>query len=438
MDQVDTLGRTLFATACVLASALVAGQGASNAAPSSLHRSSATKSASVAELKSAATKGCIDGACTALAVADTHCSSSAANAPSARNGIDTVALASEACSIPDVAIDPMPEVDPWDYEPAWLTGLRRLDIPFKAYPRIEKYLHYWTASKDGRRIFRSWLKRSGRHRAEVDKALDSRRLPVDLAALVFVESGFSPTAKSKAGAVGLWQLMPETAKEYGLVVDRDYDERRSVTKSSEAAADHLASLYGKLGSWELVLAAYDMGARALEKKQATILGPNADPTADFWKLAEVGALPKETSQYVPQILALALVLKNLDRYGYDTIKLDPALVASDLDVPAGVPLSLVAHAAGTNVSMLRLLNPEFLRDTVPNAASVVHVPASGLARARVMLPHLLFDQDESGESDKESYSSYDAGADDEIGEAIGHKAGKHDAPGREGGAARRP
>src|SRR5438552_2223055 len=85
-------------------------------------------------------------------------------------------------------------------------------------------------------------------------------------ALAVVESGFSPTAKSKAGAVGLWQLMPETAKEYGLIVDKDYDERRSITKSSDAAADHLASLYGKLGSWELVLAAYDMGARALEKK----------------------------------------------------------------------------------------------------------------------------------------------------------------------------
>ena len=421
----DNLGRTVVATACVLVSAFMAGTpksfGGSTANASTIAKTSDTLSASKME--------CIDGACTALAVADTHCNSS--------KGSGNLTLASEACAIPDAPTEMLPEVDPYDYEPAWLTGLRKLEIPFNAYPRIEKYLQYWTANKDGRRIFRNWLRRSGKYRADVDKALEARRLPIDLAALVFVESGFSPTAKSKAGAVGLWQLMPETAKEYGLIVDKDYDERRSITKASEAAADHLASLYGKLGSWELVLAAYDMGARALEKKQALILGPNADPGADFWKMTEMGMLPKETAQYVPQILALALVLKNLDRFGYDTIKLEPQMVASDLDVPAGVPLSLVAHAAGTSLSMIHQLNPEILRDVVPNEATIVHVPAGGLARARVMLPHLLFDLeeqgDEAGEGGSEGNSQYDVDP-----EEVSPRKSKGKTSGRTGGAADRP
>jgi hypothetical protein len=151
-------------------------------------------------------------------------------------------------------------------------------------------------------------------------------------------------------------------------------------------------------------------------------------------MTEMGMLPKETAQYVPQILALALVLKNLDRFGYDTIKLEPQMVASDLDVPAGVPLSLIAHAAGTSISMIHQLNPEILRDVVPNQATVVHVPAGGLARARVMLPHLLFDleeQSDDAEAAIQDLSSYGFDTKDE--DESPRKA-KGKSKGRAGGA----
>ena len=373
------LARQLVATACVFASAFtIAGStnpkllGTAEAAPIDGEGSAALAGAP-----------CDGPGCTPLAVADALCD------PKAQGG--GIAINVEACRVAGAAPF-VPEPEDLDYEPAWMSGMRKLDFPFKGYPRIERYIHYWTASTEGRRIFRTWLRRSGKYRAEVDKALAARRLPLDLAGLVFVESGFSPTAKSKAGAVGLWQLMPATAKEYGLIVQKDYDERRSVSKSSEAAVDHLASLYGKLGSWELVLAAYDMGARALYKKQQSF------EATDFWALQEIdGALPKETAKYVPQILAFSLVLKNLDRFGYDTIKLEQPVSTSDLDVPAGVPLSLVAQAAGTSLSRIRELNPEFLRDFVPDAATVVHIPAGGLARARILLPHLLFDGESDGD-----------------------------------------
>ena len=373
----DNFGRNVVATACVLASALVAGTPRSFGATPVV--------AAEAKHRRSSGSGCDGADCTALALADRLCDGKEGG----------LTLASEACRVPSGALVAPPAPLSDDYEPAWMSGLRKLDLPFHDYPRIERYVHYWSASREGRRLFRTWLRRSGKYRADVDKALASRRLPLDLAALVFVESGFSPTAKSKAGAVGLWQLMPQTAKDYGLIIDRDYDERRSVTKSSDAAVDHLASLYGKLGEWELVLAAYDMGARALTKKQEALAlangGGGDDANADFWQLAAMGALPRETAQYVPSILALAVVLKNLDRFGYDTLKLEPPSISSDLDVPAGVPLGLVARAAGTSLAKIHELNPEFLRDVVPDAANVVHVPSGGLARARVMLPHLLFD-----------------------------------------------
>jgi membrane-bound lytic murein transglycosylase D len=379
------LARQLVATACVFASAFTIA-GSTN--PKLLGTAEAAPVSGEPAGPLVAGAPCDGPGCTPLAVADAMCD------PKATGGI---ALNVEACKVAGAPAY-VPEPEDLDYEPAWMSGLRKLDFPFKGYPRIERYIHYWTASTEGRRIFRTWLRRSGKYRAEVDKALAARKLPADLAGLVFVESGFSPTAKSKAGAVGLWQLMPATAKEYGLIISKDYDERRSVSKSSEAAVDHLASLYGKLGSWELVLAAYDMGARALYKKQQSF------EATDFWALQEIdGALPKETAKYVPQILAFSLVLKNLDRFGYDTLKLEQPVSTSDLDVPAGVPLSLVAQAAGTSLSRIRELNPEFLRDFVPDAATVVHIPAGGLARARVLLPHLLFDGEDSGDKDQPEY-----------------------------------
>ena len=384
------LARQLVATACVFASAFTIA-GSTN--PTLLGTAEAAPVESEGSLPIGAGAPCDGPGCTPLAVADALCDPTKGGPPHGAG----IAVSVEACRTPG-APPFVAEPEDLDYEPAWMSGMRKLDFPFKGYPRIERYIHYWTASTEGRRIFRTWLRRSGKYRAEVDKALASRKLPGDLAGLVFVESGFSPTAKSKAGAVGLWQLMPGTAKEYGLIIQKDYDERRSVAKSSEAAVDHLASLYGKLGSWELVLAAYDMGARALYKKQQSF------EATDFWALQEIdGALPKETAKYVPQILAFSLVLKNLDRFGYDTVKLEQPVSTSDLDVPAGVPLSLVAQAAGTSLSRIRELNPEFLRDFVPDAATVVHIPAGGLARARILLPHLLFDGEGSGEKGQPEY-----------------------------------
>ncbi|HEY8090581.1 MAG TPA: transglycosylase SLT domain-containing protein [Polyangiaceae bacterium] len=268
----------------------------------------------------------------------------------------------------------------------WMVGLRAPDLPVHASVRVEHFFRYLTESTSGRKLFKGWLKKSGRYRDTVQRALHDRGLPQDLEALVFVESGYSPTATSSTGAAGLWQFMPGTAHVFGLAVDEDYDERRSIEKATDAGTRYLGDLYERFGSWELALAAYDMGYGRLTQRVQEL------STNDYWTLSLVkGAIPDEALAYVPKVIAVALLLRNLDRFGFDEVVLDPPLTASELEVPGGTPLKLVARAAGTSVERLRTLNPELLTPYVPDRGTTlaVHVPSRGVARANTMLPRLL-------------------------------------------------
>lgn len=126
--------------------------------------------------------------------------------------------------------------------------------------------------------------------------LRDQGLPVNLLGIAAVESGFNPWALSPKGARGLWQLMPETARRYGLTVEGERDERLDALKSTVAAAQYLRKLYLQFGDWPLVFAAYNAGEdrveRALERVSAR----------DFWTLSRHAALPEETRRYVPRVL----------------------------------------------------------------------------------------------------------------------------------------
>lgn len=291
--------------------------------------------------------------------------------------------------------------------PDWLSDLRMPDLPVRPDEDVRRYVRYFSETNHGRRIFSAWLKRSTRYRSAVSEALRERGLPQDLHALVFVESGYSPAAVSTANAVGLWQFIPSTGKAYGLSVDADYDERRSIKKASAAGAHHLADLYDRFGSWDLAFAAYNMGYQGLLGRMKEL------GTEDFWELAQMpGALPRESALYVPKILAVALVLRNLDRFGFDEVHGDPATTTAELEVPAHTALSTVARAAGTSLQKLKELNPELLRNTMPARENVtVHIPTAGLARARVMLPQLVDPIDRDGLEQKVS-ASFDWGKDE--------------------------
>lgn len=274
----------------------------------------------------------------------------------------------------------------------WLEGLHMPDLPVRPDEDVRRYVRYFTETNHGRKMFQTWLRRSGKYRAAVSEALRERDLPQDLHALVFVESAYVPTAVSSAGAVGLWQLMPSTGKAYNLAIEPDYDERRSIKKASLAGARHLSDLYERFGSWDLAFAAYNMGYQGLLGRMKEL------GTQDYWELSQLpGALPRETALYVPKILAVAVVLRNLDRFGFEDVRAEVPTATSDLEVPPRTSLAVVARAAGTSLVKLQELNPELLRSTMPIRDHVaVHVPTAGLARARVMLPELVDPVDRDG------------------------------------------
>jgi soluble lytic murein transglycosylase-like protein len=131
----------------------------------------------------------------------------------------------------------------------------------------------------------------------VDEILRRQGLPAQLISVVAVESGFKPWALSPKGALGLWQLMPDTARRYGLVVNNQRDDRRDPSKSTTAAAQYLKDLYGQFGNWLLTLAAYNAGEKRVQN------AVDRFGTRDFWTLSARLALPDETRRYVPAVLS---------------------------------------------------------------------------------------------------------------------------------------
>ena len=302
-----------------------------------------------------------------------------------------------------------------------LAGLRMPGLPVRRDPRILKQLRWLSESPQGRRFFAQALHRSGHYRAILAQALHEKDRPVGLLALPLIESAYVPTATSPAGARGLWQLMPETARIYGLVVSPEIDERASLWRATDAALRHLDDLHERFGTWDLALAAYNMGYEALVQR--------LDETglADFWALAEIpGALPRETVQYVPRVLAAAVVLENLDEFGFGGVAPGTPIDAGEIEARGGMSLASIARAAGTSVRRLRELNPEITTSVLPYRAEPItlHVPASGVARARAMIPHLSAETPEDLRAE-EVPADFDWGRDEVAGRPL-RAAGAHD------------
>ncbi|HEY8087385.1 MAG TPA: LysM peptidoglycan-binding domain-containing protein [Polyangiaceae bacterium] len=257
---------------------------------------------------------------------------------------------------------------------AWLAKLQMPDLPVRWDDRVVRYLEFFRDDPRGRATFGSLFRHSGRYQAMMRRTLRKKSLPEDLVWVSMIESGFQQVARSSAGAAGLWQFMPETAKIYGLTVDRWLDQRFSPQRETDAAADFLADLHRRFGSWELALAAYDMGYGGLS---SVVRRYN---TNDFWSLARTeGTLPWETTLYVPKILAAAVVAHNLGTFGFSDLVVDPPVESDEVTVPAGTPLAVVAQAVGSTTKELEAYNPELRSARTPpagegDAAYAVKVP----------------------------------------------------------------
>lgn len=231
------------------------------------------------------------------------------------------------------------------------------DIPVVYNAATKKWIKYFTGR--GRELFKRYVKRSGRYAPVLSKILNDQGLPRDLIYLSMAESGFQNHARSWAKAVGPWQFMPYTGKRFGLEVEFFLDERRDPLKATVAASMYLRTLNEMFGSWELAMAGYNAGEgkirRAIRRYR----------TKNFWKIRKGRYLRAETKNYVPKIMALAIVGKNLDSFGFKNIEFDRALDFQEITVPGNTDLYNVAEVLGSSFEEMKKYNPELTRWQVP-------------------------------------------------------------------------
>jgi len=197
-----------------------------------------------------------------------------------------------------------------------------------------------------------WLKRSSRYLPIIEAMLSQAGLPDDLKYIALAESALRPHVGSPKGAIGFWQFLPETGRRYGLTINKQIDQRRSLIASTRAALAYFAELHEKFDSWSLAAAAFNMGEEGL---QAEILAQGAD---SFYRLY----LPLETQRYLFRILSAKLILTQQARYGFHLQKSDyyPPIKfnTAELIVYAETSLTVVAQAAQTDFKRIKDLNPE--------------------------------------------------------------------------------
>jgi soluble lytic murein transglycosylase-like protein len=194
-------------------------------------------------------------------------------------------------------------------------GDRNYRVPAEMAQRVRYHVTHY--ADDLHAATAHWLALEERYFPAIQTALRQKNLPPDLAYITMVESGLDPQAESPAGARGLWQLMPRTAQGYHLRVDKQVDERTDVDRSTIAAAEYIRDLIGIFGgqsSVMLALAAYNAGENRLMGALRKIDDPMRN--RDFWYVYRMGYLPDETNEYIPRVLALMIIDRNRERYGF--------------------------------------------------------------------------------------------------------------------------
>ena len=232
------------------------------------------------------------------------------------------------------------------------------DIPIPLNQRVLSYIDLFKGRLHD--FIEEGMKRGSKYLPMIQNVFRAEGLPLDLAYVPLVESAFKPNALSRAKAKGVWQFMAGTAAENGLRRDWYIDERSDPEKATMAAAKYLGTLARLFdGDWHLALASYNGGPgrvqRAMTKTQID----------DFWKLAEKPkALPRETREYVPMILAAIVIARNPAQYGFDFVA-DTPHSYDKVTLPRAVDLRRVAEWTATDIDEIQALNPELRRWTTP-------------------------------------------------------------------------
>ncbi len=245
---------------------------------------------------------------------------------------------------------------------------------YESTARVERYVRLFSGS--AKEHIQVQIERGTRYEPMIRAQMRQGGLPEDMYYLALIESGFDPNAYSRAAAVGMWQFMTSTARDMGMRVDWWVDERRDPVKSTTAAVRFIKDLQAQFGSLYLAAAAYNGGpgriARGLTRYANSLEGTTGDDL--FFALANKDYLRSETREYVPQLIAAALVAKAPARYGL-TINAQPLFVYDSVRVGPATPLAAIARASGVAEAQIQELNPQILRGVTPPRDSLsVRIP----------------------------------------------------------------
>ncbi|TNE34535.1 LysM peptidoglycan-binding domain-containing protein [bacterium] len=241
-------------------------------------------------------------------------------------------------------------------------GPDSLLIPMDLNDYVQKNIDWLTQTK-AKKFFQKWLERSGKWFKMMKSIAKEENMPEEIVYLSMIESALNPNAVSRAKAVGLWQFMRITGKDYGLNENDSYwvDERRDPEKATRAAMHYLKDLYAEFGDWQLSLAAYNCGQGRV--RRALRRTGDDDPT--FWDIME--RLPKETRHYVPLYIATATIAMNPEKYGFDLSNLN---MEDEYDYDTyttfePVNIDVLAKCANVSEEELQNLNPELIKGCTP-------------------------------------------------------------------------
>jgi membrane-bound lytic murein transglycosylase D len=253
-------------------------------------------------------------------------------------------------------------------------------LPLSVNDAVLGYINYF--SNRGHRTLVAAYQRSGRYRPMIQRVLAEEGVPQELIHLAQAESGFIPRAVSRMAAGGMWQFLTWRGQQYGLMQTRYTDDRMDPEMATKAAAHHLHDLYNEFGDWYLAIAAYNCGPGTVEK------AVERTGYADFWELRGRGALPAETTNYVPIILAMTIMEKNAAEYGLEGVQMDSPLEYDTVKTDSLTGLALISDITDTSPNEIASLNPAALKGMLPEGHTL-HVPkgmANSVSAALASIP----------------------------------------------------
>ncbi len=239
------------------------------------------------------------------------------------------------------------------------------DFPIDLNDKVLTWVNLFSTTKRG--FMENALGRASMYLPMVRQVFAEEGIPSDLAYLAVIESGFRNEANSRAKAVGMWQFIRSTGRIFGLTANKWVEERRDPVKATRAAARYLKRLYELSGDWYLAVSSYNAGPLSLDRAIQNV------GTRNFWDLARSRWLRTETKNYVPELCAAILVGRNPARYGINVAPLPPYTYET-VTVPSSASLMVLARHAGTEIGVLKALNPELLRPTTPPGSYQLRVP----------------------------------------------------------------